>query len=67
MKLQLDSRGYYSSRLGVNMHPLGTGEYTFLYKLYYLSSINSSEVKISVVSSIETVGKVTTNVFSDHT
>jgi len=35
MKLQLDSRGYYSSRLGVNMYLLKTGEYTFVYEFYY--------------------------------
>ena len=48
------------------MNPLKTGEYTFVYELYYTSSISTSEVAISVVSCVETVEKVTTNVFSDH-
>ena len=67
MQLLLDSRGYYSSRLGVNMYILPKGEYSLLYELYYPNSIDSSTVQISAVSSVETVSKVTTNVFSNHT
>ena len=66
MQISLDSRGYYSSRLGVNMYPLPTGEYSLLFELYFPNSIDSSSVRISAVSSVETVSKVTTNVFSDH-
>ena len=67
MQLLLDSRGYYSSRLGVNMYILPNGEYSLVYELYYPNSIDSSTVQISAVSSVETVSKVTTNVFSNHT
>ena len=67
MQLLLDSRGYYSSRLGVNMYILPNGEYSLVYELYYPNTIDSSTVQISAVSSVETVSKVTTNVFNNHT
>ena len=66
MQLQFDSRGYYSSRLGVNMFSLPTGEYSLVYELYFPNSIDRETVQISAVSSVETVSRVTTNVFSDH-
>ena len=67
MQLLLDSRGYYSSRLGVNMYILPNGEYSLVYELYYPNSINSSTVQISAISAVETVSIVTTNVFNNHT
>ena len=67
MQLLLDSRGYYSSRLGVNMYILPNGEYSLVYELYYPNSIDSSTVQISAVSAVETVSKVTTNVFNNYT
>ena len=67
MQLLLDSRGYYSSRLGVNMYILPNGEYSLVYELYYPNSVDSSTVQISAISSVETVSKVTTNLFSNHT
>ena len=67
MQLLLDSIGYYSSRLGVNMYILPNGEYSLVYELYYSNSIDSNTVQISAVSSVETVSKVMTNVFSNYT
>ena len=67
MQLLLDSRGYYSSRLGVNMYILPNGEYSLVYELYYPNSIDSSTVQISAISTVETVSNVTTNVFNNHT
>ena len=67
MQLLLDSRGYYSRRLGINMYILPNGEYSLVYELYYPNSIDSSTVQISAVSAVETVSKVTTNVFDNHT
>ena len=68
MQLLFDTtRGYYSSRLGVNMYILPNGEYSLVYELYYPNSIDSSTVQISAVSAVETVSKVTTNVFNNHT
>ena len=67
MQLLLDSIGHYSSRLGVNMYILPNGEYSLVYELYFPNSIDSSTVQISAVSTVETVSKVTTNVFNNHT
>lgn len=67
-ELKLDWSGYYSSRLGVNMYPLKTGECSLVYDLHFSSSsIDSSTVQISV-SNIFCWNdfKSTTNVFSDH-
>jgi len=66
MQLILDSKGYYSSRLGVNLYLLNNGEYSMVYELYYPNSIDMNTVEISAASSIETVSKVTTNLFSNH-
>lgn len=57
MKLHLDSSGYYSSHLGVNMYPLQTGEYSLVYGLYFPNSIDSSTFEISAVSSVEIIQK----------
>ena len=68
MQLLFDSSiGYYSSRLGINMYVLPNGEYSLVFELYYPNSIDSSTVQISAVSTVETVSKVTTNVFNNHT
>ena len=67
MQLILDSSGYYSSRLGINMYTLPNGEYSLVYELYFPNSIDSSTVQISAVSAVETVSNVTTNVFNNHT
>ena len=66
MRLILDSSGYYSSRLGINMYVLPNGEYSLVFELYYPNSIDSSTIEIFAVSSVETVSKVTTNVFNNH-
>ena len=67
MQLVLDSSGHYSSRLGINKYILPNGEYSLVYELYYPNTIDSSTVQISAVSSVETVSKLTTNVFNNHT
>ena len=68
MKLHLDSaKGYYSSRVGLNMYELTTGEYTVVFKLYFPSAaIDHSSVDISATSSSETASRTSTNLFSDH-
>ena len=68
MKLHLDSaKGYYSSRVGLNMYELTTGEYTVVFKLYFPSaSIDHSSVDISATSSSETASRTSTNLLSDH-
>ena len=67
MQLVLDSSGYYSSRLVINMYTLPNGEYSLVYELYFPNSIDSSTVQISAVSAVKRVSKVTTNVFNNHT
>ena len=49
------------------MYILPNGECSLVYELYYPNTIDSSTVQISAVSSVETVSKVTTNVFNNHT
>ena len=68
MKLHLDSsKGYYSSRVGLNMCPLTTGEYKVVFELYFPSaSINCSTVQISAISNTETVTRISTNTLSNH-
>ena len=68
MKLHLDSaKGYYSSRVGLNMYEVTTGEYTVVFKLYFPSAaIDHSSVDISATSSSETASRTSTNLFSDH-
>ena len=44
MQLLLDSKGYYSSRLGVNMYLLPNCEYSMAYELYYPNSMNDLRV-----------------------
>ena len=68
MKLHLDSsKGYYSSRVGLNMFPLTTGEYKVVFELYFPSaSINCSTVQISAISNTETVTRISTNTLSNH-
>ena len=59
MQFKLDSSGYYSSRLGLNMFSLATGKYSLLSELYFPSaSIDSSTLRISAVFSVETISKV---------
>ena len=54
MKRHLDlSKGYHSSRVGLNMYSLPTGEYTVVFEL-------------PATSSIRTVSRTSTNLFSDH-
>ena len=66
-KLLLDSnKGYYSSRVGVNMFPLKTGEYTLCFELYFPSSINSQSVRITTASSAERITKTTSKIFGAY-
>ena len=68
MKLHLDSsKGYYSSRVGLNMYPPTTGEYKVVFELYFPSvSINRSTAQISAISNTETVTRISTNTLSNH-
>ena len=58
MNLLLDtSKGYYSSRIGVNLYPLSIQDYTLCFELMWISS-NVESIFLNGVSSIETVHNV---------
>ena len=61
------ANGYYSSRLGVDMHPIPVGEYTLVCEMLWDSNkINPQEVGITATSSIETVSRQRINKFDKH-
>ena len=66
--LTLDAaKGYYSSRLGVNMHPIARGEYTLVCEMLWDSNkIDKDNVTITATSSIETVSRQRLNKFDNH-
>ena len=66
--LTLDAaKGYYSSRLGVNMYPIARGEYTLVCEMLWDSSkIDKDNVSITATSSIETVSRQRLNKFDNH-
>ena len=66
--LTLDAaKGYYSSRLGVNMHPIPVGEYTLVCEMLWDSNkIDKDNVTITATSSIETVSRQRINRFDNH-
>ena len=66
--LTLDAaKGYYSSRLGVNMHPIPVGEYTIVCELLWDSSkIDKDNVTVTATSSVETVSRQRLNKFDNH-
>ena len=66
--LTLDAaKGYYSSRLGVNVHPIPVGEYTLVCEMLWDSKkIDKDNVTINATSSIETVSRQRINRFDNH-
>ena len=66
--LTLDAaKGYYSSRLGVNMHPIAVGEYTLVCEMLWDSNkIDPKGVSVTATSSIETVSRQRLNRFDNH-
>ena len=58
MNLLLDSsKGYYSSRIGINLYPLYNDDYTLCYELMWPSS-DVESIFLNGVSSVETVHNV---------
>ena len=67
IKLLLDGqKGYYSSRLGINMYNYDIDFYTMIIEIFFPSEIDKNTVDISVVAVYETINKVTTRVSDDH-
>ena len=61
------ANGYYSSRLGVDMHPIPVGEYTLVCEMLWDSKkIDKDNVGISATSSIEVVSRQRINKFDNH-
>ena len=61
------ANGYYSSRLGVDMHPIPVGEYTLVCEMLWDSTkIDKDNVGISATSSIEVVSRQRINKFDKH-
>ena len=59
--------GYYSSRLGVDMHPIPVGEYTLVCEMLWDSNkIDRDTVSVNATSSIETVSRQRLNRFDNH-
>ena len=65
MKLLLDSsKGYYSSRVGLNLYPLSNDEYTVCLEIMWLNdNIDPNSLHIDGTSSIETIRNVNRKTF----
>ncbi|DAC81732.1 TPA_asm: fiber [Stylophora coral adintovirus] len=66
--LSLDtSKGYYSSRFGVNMYSADRAEYTVVCELCWQSSkVDPSSVTLTATSSVETISTQRSNRFENH-
>ncbi|PFX11474.1 hypothetical protein AWC38_SpisGene24778 [Stylophora pistillata] len=66
--LSLDtSKGYYSSRFGVNMYSADKAEYTVVCEMCWQSSkVDSSSVTLTATSSVETISTQRSNRFENH-
>ncbi|PFX27766.1 hypothetical protein AWC38_SpisGene7512 [Stylophora pistillata] len=67
-ELNLDSsKGYYSSRFGVNMYSAAKSEYTAVREMWWESNkVDTNSVTLSVTSSVETISRQRSNRFSNH-
>ncbi|PFX11744.1 Collagen-like protein 6 [Stylophora pistillata] len=66
--LSLDtSKGYYSSRFGVNMYSASRAEYTVVCELCWQSSkVDPSSVTLTATSSVDTISTQRSNRFENH-
>ena len=63
MKLILDSsKGYYSSRLGINLYPLKNDAFTICFELFWIDPFVNT-IFINALSSIETIHNVNKKIF----
>ena len=67
-ELSLDSsKGYYSSRFGVNMYSAAKSEYTVVCEVWWESSkIDYTKTKVTAASSVESIRTQRSNRFSNH-
>lgn len=68
-ELKLDSsKGYYSSRFGVNMYTAAKSEYTIVCEVWWESSkIDYNLTEVTAASSVEKYTRKRSNRFSNHT
>lgn len=68
-ELKLDSsKGYYSSRFGVNMYTAAKSEYTIVCEVWWESSkIDYNLTEVTAASSVEKYTRQRSNRFSNHT
>ncbi|PFX14257.1 Pulmonary surfactant-associated protein D [Stylophora pistillata] len=67
-ELSLDtSKGFYSSRFGINLYSADRAEYTLVCEMCWDSKkIDSSSVTLTATSAVETISTQRTNRFSNH-
>ncbi|KAL9987284.1 hypothetical protein ACROYT_G001566 [Oculina patagonica] len=66
-KLVLDNnKGYYSSRLGINVYSLPINRYTMVFELFFSAEIDHDSLDIDIVSSIDNIDKSTTRVYDGY-
>lgn len=67
-ELNLDSsKGYYSSRFGVNMYTATKSEYTVICEMWWESKkVDYNSVTLTATSSVETISRQRINRFSNH-
>ncbi|KAL9986234.1 hypothetical protein ACROYT_G000345 [Oculina patagonica] len=66
-KLVLDNnKGYYSSRLGINVYSLPINRYTMVFELFFPAEIDHDSLDIDIVSSIDNIDKSTTRVYDGY-
>ena len=68
-KLLFDQpKGYYSSRIGVNLFSLANADYTMAFELIWKdTNIDKNNVTLGGLSSVETIHKVSQKVFDNYT
>jgi len=60
-------KGYYSTRIGIDLKALPFGEYTLIFEMYFNESkIDKNEVVVDAVSTPLNISRKNTNKFSDH-
>jgi len=60
-------RGYYSTRLGIDLRPLDLGEYTLVFEINFNETkIDKNQVVVDAVSTPLNISRKNTNKFSNH-
>ena len=67
-KLLFDQpKGYYSSRIGLNLYSLANADYTMAFEIIWKdSNVDKNNVNLGGISSIETIHKISQKVFNNY-